>query len=537
MAQRWCVPGYTTVHELGSSDSGTVVHAVDEAGTAVAIKYLSPELLSDWGFWAAFRTEAQLLAQLDSPNVARLWEYVESPRGAAIVMELVEGASLRTVLADQGPTEPEAALLVLKDSLLGLGAAHAVGVVHRDYRPANVLVSTAGEAKLVGFGVVGRSGGVGGGSGMSAYLPPEQWAGGAASPGGDIYSATATFVECVSGRPPFAGSDLATLRQQHELAPVPAATLPGPLQGLALRGMSKDPDERPADAAAFLAELERAAVSGYGEDWAERGRDNLAYRAALLAPPPAAAPAAAPAVTAIDGRSRRVPTEMVLGTAAAVALVAAAGVGVLTLLGTDNGAGADAVPAIAAPRLPAALAPAELAPVVSAPAPAPAVAPAVAPAPAVVAPPPAFAVPPPVVSPAPGGVAPFVATREEDDEPRDLPSRPGDSFDDGGSGSGGDADGGSGSGGDADGGSRGGGDADGGSRGGGDADGGSRGGGDTDGGTTPGNDGNGDDSGDTNDTNGNNDRSGRTISRGGNDGGGGAGSGDNAARPDDTSSP
>src|SRR5688500_16487753 len=139
MSEPWSVPGYTPVRELGSGGGGTVVHATaDELDTDVAIKYLSAELLADEGFRVAFRAEARLLGELDSTNVARLYEYVESGGGAAIVMELVEGASLRSVLADKGPTEPEAALSILKGSLLGLGAAHAAGVVHRDYKPANV---------------------------------------------------------------------------------------------------------------------------------------------------------------------------------------------------------------------------------------------------------------------------------------------------------------------------------------------------------------------------------------------------------------
>ncbi|MGQ0576064.1 MAG: serine/threonine-protein kinase, partial [Pseudonocardia sp.] len=308
MSDRWNVPGYTPVRELGRGGGGTVVQAVtDGSGVPVAVKYLSDELLADEVFREAFRTEARLLAQLDSPQVARLHEYVESPRGAAIVMELVEGASLRAVLAAHGPVEPEAALSVLKGSLLGLGAAHAAGIVHRDYKPANVLVTTAGESRLVDFGIAARAGGTGDLSGTPAYMPPEQWAGASPSPQGDIYAATATFVECVTGRPPFAGGDLATLRAQHERSPVPAEALPEPVRALALRGLAKEPGDRPADAAAFLAELHLAAADGFGAGWEERGRDRLARRAALLAlllPLPAAVAGSTAIGTTVLGGGR-----------------------------------------------------------------------------------------------------------------------------------------------------------------------------------------------------------------------------------------
>jgi serine/threonine protein kinase len=100
-----------------------------------------------------------LLTELDAPLVVRLYEYVEDPsRGAAIVMELVNGASLHDMISRQGPAGPESALAVLKGSLLGLAAAHAMNVVHRDYKPENVLVDAAGDSKLADFGVAVRAG-------------------------------------------------------------------------------------------------------------------------------------------------------------------------------------------------------------------------------------------------------------------------------------------------------------------------------------------------------------------------------------------
>src|ERR1700722_21027632 len=114
MAQ-WNVPGYTPERVLGSGGFGEVMLARhDTSGTLVAIKYLRPDLLTDPGFAEMFRGEAEVLASLTDPNVVRFYEYVESPSGAAIVMELIAGASLREILTRQGQTTPEAALVVLE---------------------------------------------------------------------------------------------------------------------------------------------------------------------------------------------------------------------------------------------------------------------------------------------------------------------------------------------------------------------------------------------------------------------------------------
>ena len=275
----WAVPGYREVRALGGGATGRVVLATHEpSGTSVAIKYLS-----DTSGLATFRAEARLLCALDNPNVVRLWEYVEQSSTAAIVMELVNGVTLREMLRRQSPTEPEAALCVLKGSLLGLAAAHVAGVVHRDYKPENVLVDLAGESKLADFGIATRSGRSVDVAGTPSYMAPEQWRGEPAGPASDIYAATATFVECLTGRPPFAADDVTALRRQHENAPVPLDGLPSGLRSLAASGLAKSPSKRPPDAAAFLAALEEAAVGAYGEDWERRGKARLARRVALLA--------------------------------------------------------------------------------------------------------------------------------------------------------------------------------------------------------------------------------------------------------------
>ncbi|MGW4798476.1 serine/threonine-protein kinase, partial [Nonomuraea sp. NPDC004297] len=169
----WGVPGYTEVRELGSGAAGRVVLARrDHDGAEVAIKYLSDELRSDVGFVARFRHEARLLATLQSQYHARLIDYVEAGQGAAIIMELINGVSLRELIRSEGPTGPEAALTVLKGSLLGLASAHAIGVVHRDFKPENVMVRADGTSKLVDFGIAVRAGEDAGAAGTPPYMAP-----------------------------------------------------------------------------------------------------------------------------------------------------------------------------------------------------------------------------------------------------------------------------------------------------------------------------------------------------------------------------
>jgi serine/threonine protein kinase len=289
----WRVPGYTELKLLGSGGFGDVVLARhDPSGVLVAIKYLRHDLLADEEFAEMFRAEATTLASLDDPNIVRLYEYVESPAGAAIVMELISGVPLREILAFQGKTSAEAALVVLRGSLLGLAAAHGRGVVHRDYKPENVLVSGDGISKLTDFGIAARASDHPVPAGTLMYAAPEQMAGAPASPASDVYAATATFYECLTGQPPFRG-DAAELIRQHQFAPVPLEPVPEPLRPLVTAGMAKDAQSRPADATALVSALNSVAVGAYGPDWADRGRSHLGEAALLLAalwpsgPPPA----------------------------------------------------------------------------------------------------------------------------------------------------------------------------------------------------------------------------------------------------------
>ncbi|MCT9007714.1 serine/threonine-protein kinase [Streptomyces rhizosphaerihabitans] len=278
----WAVPGYSESRELGSGASGRVALAVhEETGHPVAVKYLSESLRTRPGFVHEFRAEARLLGGLRSAHVAGLYEYVEGPEGAAIVMELVDGVSLRALLAREAPLDPEAALVLLKGSLLGLADAHRVGVVHRDYKPENVLVRPDGTSKLVDFGIAATDGTTAGIAGTPSYMAPEQWTGAPASPAADVYAATATFFECLTGRKPYTGGNLAELALQHVDGAIPADEVPEPVRSLVQRGLAKSPEQRPAHAEDFVAELEATAGGAYGPDWEERGRGRLAALAAL----------------------------------------------------------------------------------------------------------------------------------------------------------------------------------------------------------------------------------------------------------------
>jgi len=323
-AEGWKVPGYVEERELGHGASGRLAAAVEEAtGRRVAIRYLSPELVADPDFLSRFRTQVRRLEEVDVPQVVRVYDFAEQPgKSAAVVTELVSGASLRAMIEHQGPLRPEAALAVLKGSLLGLAAVHRLGFGHRDCKPGNVLVDTAGQVKLTDFGLATRPADAIA-AGTPQYLAPERWDGEPASPATDVYAATAVFFECLTGEVPFSG-DLTQLPDQHANAAVPLDQIDAPLRPLILRGMAKERAGRPHSANAFISELELAAAA-YGPDWEDRGRGQLADRARAVrpllrgrqVPPPGGSPATSRG--ADDGRRRRI---LIIASIAAAVVVA-----------------------------------------------------------------------------------------------------------------------------------------------------------------------------------------------------------------------
>jgi len=281
----WRVPGYAEEAELGRGGSGRVVAAIEQtSGDRVAVKYLAGRLAGDESFRAAFRGEAEILARLDVPHVARVRGYVESPDGVAIIMDLVGGVALRRILAEIGPASPRAALSVLSGSLHGLAGAHRAGIVHRDYKPENVIVDQAGSSMLVDFGIALRAGTPGSPAGTPGYAAPEQWTGAPASPAGDIYAAAVTFTECVTGTGPPRGypAPAGAAGDQSAAGTMTSGDLGPRLAGLIARATAGDPAARPADAGALLVELEEAAQDRYGAGWEEAGRADLARAAAAV---------------------------------------------------------------------------------------------------------------------------------------------------------------------------------------------------------------------------------------------------------------
>ncbi|MEQ4718124.1 serine/threonine-protein kinase [Nonomuraea sp. B19D2] len=290
------VPGYREVRQLGAGRTGRVFLATyQQTGAYVAIKYLNATLRRDAEFMDRFRSDTHELVEIDDPNVVRIYEYVETAGRAAVVMELVDGVSLRTLLTEHRGISPEAALAVLKSTLLALAAAHERGVPHRDVKPENILVQADGTSKLAGFGVAVHAEEPDVPAGSPEYMSPELWTQGRAGPSADLYAAACVLFEAVRGRPPYravkegpSGShegalDVPAVRDKHLAEPVPLEVAPDSLRDLLKRGMAKDPADRYASARQFAAELEEDAVAGYGPEWEKRGRRHLGELATLLA--------------------------------------------------------------------------------------------------------------------------------------------------------------------------------------------------------------------------------------------------------------
>lgn len=278
----WAVPGYAEDGPLGAGLAGSVVAAVNEAtGQRVAIKYLNDSLVHDGEFLRGLRAEIEQLSSLNAAHMARVFEYVEQPgEGAAVVTELIDGVSLREMIR-RWPLGPRAALVVLKDTLLGLAAGHSRRVPHRDVKPENVLIDPNGWCTLTDFGLAVRPDTSVPAAGTPEYMAPELWNGAPHYPATDIYAATVMLCESLDGRPPFSGRPPA-LRDQHESAQVPLDPYDPPLRDLIAWGMAKYSDRRPPSAWAFAGEIDERGASAYGPAWEQEGRRELAERAAGL---------------------------------------------------------------------------------------------------------------------------------------------------------------------------------------------------------------------------------------------------------------
>jgi serine/threonine-protein kinase len=333
----WTVPGYAEERLLGRGVAGRVVAAVSETtGRRVAIKYLDDNLvLRNADFLRTFRAETDKLKSLDSPHVARLIDFVEQPdRGAAVVTALVPGVSLRQTLNSGWALGAEAALVVLKDCLLGLAAGQSLGLLHRDLKPENVLIDAEGQCTLTDFGIAVKTSKRVPAAGTPAYMAPELWNGAPNAPTTDAYAATAVLWESVTGQPPFSGG-LRQLHHLHKSAQVPVERFEQPIQGLVAWGLAKNPANRPESAQSFADHLDARATAAYGPEWEDHGRADLRERAAALLalPLPDKGARYSQSATASRLARRKRRTIILVGATAAAALVALAAVALPAMSG------------------------------------------------------------------------------------------------------------------------------------------------------------------------------------------------------------
>ncbi|MGY1696253.1 protein kinase [Geodermatophilus sp. SYSU D00814] len=228
----------------------------------VAVKLLRREFTGDPAFLQRFRAEARHAALLNDPHIAAVHDYgeAEGPTGTLpyLVMELVHGTPLSDLLVQRGRLDVALTLRIVRQTAAALAAAHAAGVVHRDVKPANVLVTADGDVKITDFGIawsasslhLTRTGQV---LGTAHYLSPEQADGVPASPASDVYALGVVAYQCLAGRVPFDGEGpvqiaLAKIRQP---APPLPPDVPGDVRDLVARAMARDPAARFPDGAAL----------------------------------------------------------------------------------------------------------------------------------------------------------------------------------------------------------------------------------------------------------------------------------------------
>ena len=194
---------------IGAGGMGEVYEAYDTSkDRIVAIKLLRPELAAYTGFQERFRRESRVAARLQEPHVIPVHDWGEINGVLYIDMRLVEGSDLHGVLRRDGPLDPARATSIVAQVAEALDAAHAAGLIHRDVKPENVLLTSSNFAYLVDFGIAhlgGESGITSAGSaiGSFAYMAPERFTGGQLGPQADVYSLACVLYECLTGQPPF----------------------------------------------------------------------------------------------------------------------------------------------------------------------------------------------------------------------------------------------------------------------------------------------------------------------------------------------
>ncbi|MDY7102848.1 MAG: serine/threonine-protein kinase [Actinomycetota bacterium] len=252
---------------LGRGGFASVVVAHDQRlRRDVAVKLLSPN--AGPGAGDRFVREAHVAASINHPNVVVVHDVGVEGDQPYLVMELLEGGDLSSVIAQRAPLSLGETTHVMSSVLAALDALHRAGIVHRDVKPANILVTTDGTVKLSDFGIARptdatRLTAAGSVLGTPAYLPPEQAEGRPATASGDLYSAGAVLYELLTGEPPFGRGSTAGVALAHVREPVPTVRSMRPemsaeLDEVVRRALAKDPMERWPDAAAMGAAVHEA---------------------------------------------------------------------------------------------------------------------------------------------------------------------------------------------------------------------------------------------------------------------------------------
>ena len=260
---------YELHSRIASGGMGTVFEATDgRLGRRVAVKILRTELAADPKFVERFRREARAVAALAHPNIATVFDYGESDGRHFIVMELAGGRDLERVIADDGPLDPSRAVRIAEQICDALGHAHAAGVVHRDVKPANVIVADhdlvkvtdLGIARAVGDSTLTATGNV---LGSAHYLSPEQAEGNPATASSDLYALGIVIFEMLTGAVPFTGSSPVGVAMRHltDRVPPPSSVNPGlppRLDEVVATATARAPSDRYPTAAAMALALQDA---------------------------------------------------------------------------------------------------------------------------------------------------------------------------------------------------------------------------------------------------------------------------------------
>ncbi|GAA1120305.1 serine/threonine-protein kinase [Nocardiopsis composta] len=262
---------YQLDEQIGSGGMGTVWRATDTIlNRPVAVKLLHPAQMAEPTARERFRTEARITAGLSHPGIAQVYDYGEQGDRAFLVMELVLGETLSSILKRNDGLEPGATLDILAQSAAALASAHGRGVVHRDIKPGNLMVTDDGTVKLTDFGIARGEHSVtltqtGMVMGTAQYISPEQASGRPATYASDIYALGVVAYECLAGQPPFTADSPIALALAHTREPPPPLpdSLPPQLIELVETMLAKAPDDRPESAGevARVAQLLRSAAN------------------------------------------------------------------------------------------------------------------------------------------------------------------------------------------------------------------------------------------------------------------------------------